>query len=222
MPKDSASAAGKIRARLRRFEFGAYGLYLLTAGLIFFVFGNDRNDWFLLLSWTLVFPFSAIADKHALMLDYHPEFPMLVDETPWMIPFAFGAFFTLPLLPVWHLGLLDRFDLVSQAAIVLAVGTVFSAVVELSSSATGMYRYHWPRRWLVAGTPWIVPLIDGLMYTLTYLGHGYLVGVTQDLAALPALALSYGVYAALFCALALFNAGVIRGLLRLNPVDEQS
>jgi len=214
------AAPREVRARLRRFEFGAYGLYVLTAGLIIFVFGNDRNDWFLLVSWTLVFPFSAIADKHALMLDYHPAFPMLVDETPWMIPFAFGAFFTLPLLPVWHFGLLAEFGLWLQAAIMLAVGTVFSAVVELSSSSTGMYRYHWPKRWLIAGTPWIVPIIDGLMYTLTYLGHGYLVGVTQGLALLPAFALSYGVYAALFCALALVNTVIIRGLLRLNPVDE--
>lgn len=220
MPTDSVAARREIRARLRRFELGAYGLYLLTAGLIVFVFGNDRNDWFLLLSWTLVFPFSAIADKHALMLDYHPAFPMLIDKTPWMIPFAFGAFFTLPLLPVWHLGLLDGFEPFLQAAIVFGVGTAFAALIELSSSSTGIYRYHWPKRWLIAGTPWIVPVIDGLMYALTYLGHDYLVGITLELALLPALALSYGVYAALFCALALVNAVVIRGLLRLDPVDE--
>ena len=219
MPANSVAATGEVRARLRRFELGAYGLYLMTAGLILFVFGNDRNDWFLLLSWTLIFPFSAIADKHALMLDYHPAFPMLVDETPWMIPFAFGAFFTLPLLPVWHLGLLDGFDPLLQAAIVLVAATAFSALVELSSSSTGIYRYHWPKRWLIAGTPWIVPVIDGFMYVLTYCGHGYLVGVTQGLALLPAFALSYGVYAALFCVLALVNAAVIRGLLRLDPVD---
>jgi hypothetical protein len=220
VPTHSVDASGELRKRLRRFELGAYGLYLLTAGLIVLVFGNDRNDWFLLLSWTLIFPFSALADKHALMLDYHPAFPMLIDETPRMIPFAFGAFFTLPLLPVWHLGLVESFDPLLQAAILLTVATAFSALVELSSSSTGIYRYHWPKRWLLAGTPWIVPIIDGLMYTLTYFGHGYLVSVTQELALLPAFALSYGVYAALFCALALINAGVIRGLLQLDPVSE--
>lgn len=219
MTFDRETITPTMRARLRFFASVSYVLWSLTAALIAFVFGNDRNDWFLLISWTLVFPFSAPADEHALLLRYHPQFPMLTGRTPWMIPFAFGAFFTLPFLPVWHLGLLDGFSPRIQAAIVLIVGTAWSAFVELSSSSTDIYRYYWPARWMIMGTPWPIPLIDGVVYLLTYLGHGILVPLTRGWSLLPALVMSYLVYAGLFVAFAIFNGLVIRGLLRLPPVD---
>ena len=204
--------------RLRFFSGTSYALWLVTAAVIF-AFGNDRHDWFLLICWTLSFPFSALADEHAILLRYHPRFAMLFGRTPWMIPFAFGAFFTLPFLPVWHLGLLDDFSFGIQAVIVLLVGTAWSTFVELSSSSSGMYRYRWPERWLVAGTPWPIPIIDGVVYLLTYLGHAYLVKATEGWGHLAAFGLSYAVYVGMFVAFAIFNGVVIRGLLRIQPVD---
>jgi hypothetical protein len=212
MPSDLNTATPNVRARLRLFATGSYVLWLVTAALIAFVFHNDRHDWFLLLSWTLVFPFSALADKHVLMIRYNPAFPMLFDETPRMIPFAFAWFFTLPLLPVWYLRLLDGFDPLLQATIILIVGTALVIVdghLSLSLAQAMDDRRHaldradHRRRRVYADIPW--PRLLRARHARVGL--------------LPTFGLSYCIYAGLFCAVALFNAVLIRGLLRLKPVD---
>ena len=48
---------------LRAFELLSVGLWALTAVLIATVFANQRDYWFLLLSWTFVFPFGRVKSE---------------------------------------------------------------------------------------------------------------------------------------------------------------
>src|SRR5437588_11074894 len=83
-------------ATIRAFELISVGLWTLTAVLIATVFANQRDYWFLLLSWTFVFPFSALADEYALLLCYDPGFRMLFWRCSVLSPFAFSCCFHLP------------------------------------------------------------------------------------------------------------------------------
>jgi hypothetical protein len=213
MPSDLNTATPNVRARLRLFATGSYVLWLVTAALIAFVFHNDRHDWFLLLSWTLVFPFSALADKHVLMIRYNPAFPMLFDETPRMIPFACAWFFTLPLEVAGRVrsaatsndhpyrgngpGGLRRTLFIVDGHLSL------SLVQAMDDRRHALDRADHRRRRVYADIPW--PRLLRARHARVGL--------------LPTFGLSYCIYAGLFCAVALFNAVLIRGLLRLKPVD---
>ncbi|MFL5587842.1 MAG: hypothetical protein ACJ8DI_09325 [Ktedonobacteraceae bacterium] len=204
-------------ATIRAFELISVGLWALTAVLIATVFANQHDYWFLLLSWTFVFPFSAFADEYALLLRYDPGFRMLFWRTPVMIPFAFGWFFTLPLILVWQTGVLSQLSLGGQAAIMFAVSVVWSVFVEYTGTRQKLWVYHWTHGWKLGEMPWAIPVIDAVVYVLAFLLHGVVVQLTSGMGWVSALVISYLIYAGMFVAFAFFNWVMITRVFGVRP-----
>ena len=204
-------------ATIRAFELISVGLWTLTAVLIATVFANQRDYWFLLLSWTFVFPFSALADEYALLLRYDPDFRMLYWRCPVMIPFAFGWFFTLPLILIWQSGVLSQLSLGVQAAIVFAVLFVWSVFVEYAGTRQKLWIYRWTHGWKLGEMPWAIPVIDAVVYVLAFLLHGVAVRLTSGMGWASALAISYLIYAGMFVVVASFNWVMITHVFGVRP-----
>lgn len=213
---------------LRAFESACVALWTVTAVLIATVYDHQRDYWFLLLSWTLVFPFTAIADEYVLLLRYSPGFFPLpwrmprVPAIPAMVTIAFGWFFTLPLILVWRTGVINQFPLWEQALIVFAALVVWSFFVEWLGGVQNLWTYHWSggrwSRWHNRGkVPVIVPVIDAVTYLLAFLLHGVAVRATESMAWPGALATSYLIYAGAFVAYASLNWLLIRRVLGVQP-----
>ena len=197
-------------ATIRAFELISVSLWVLTAVLIATVFANQRDYWFLLLSWTFVFPFSALADKYALLLRYDPRFRL-------MIPFAFGWFFALPLILIWQSEVLSQLGLGVQAAIVFTVLFVWSILVEYLGTMQKLWSYRWSHGWKLGAMPWAIPVIDALIYVLVFLLHGVSVQLTSGMGWASALATSYVIYAGMFVTIALFNWVMITQVFGVRP-----
>lgn len=203
---------------LRGFEILNIGLWLLTAALIATAFNNDRNYWILLLSWTAVFPFSTVADEYALLIRYNPGFRMLFWRCPVMIPFAFGWFFTLPLILVWQSGIIAQLPLMAQAGIVFLFFIAWGFFVEVASASSNLYLYRWPKQWKIGGMPWPVAVIDGVVHTLTFLLFPIIARFTANMSWPPAVGLGILTYVAMFVAFASFNWFVIKFLFRVKAL----
>ena len=203
---------------LRAFEALNIGLWFFTAILIATVFKNNRGYWILLLSWTAVFPLSAWADEYVLFIRYNPGFHMLFWRCPVMIPFAFGWFFTLPLILIWESGVIAWLSLPVQVAIVFVVFVGWGFMVEVASASSNLYVYRWPERWKIGGMPWPVAIIDGIVHTLTYLLFGIVVQLTTSMEWLPATGIGVLVYDGMFIAFALLNGLLIKRVLHVTAL----
>jgi hypothetical protein len=205
------------RRNLRTFELTCLMLWGLTAVLIATVYGNQRDYWFLLLSWTLMFPLSAIADEYALVLRYDTGFLNLVWRVPAMVPFAFGWFFTLPLVLIWSTQVIAHFALHEQVLILFAALVAWSFFTEWLGVKQNLWIYHWSppgRRW--KGVPAIIPFIDATTYVLVFVLHGYAVKMTADMGWMAAFAISYLIYAGAFAAFASISWLAIRRVLSVR------
>lgn len=207
---------------LRFFDVLNVALWLLTAVLIATVFRNDRGYWLLLFGWTAVFPFSSLADEYVLLIRYNPGFRMLFWRCPVMIPFAFGWFFTLPLILIWESGVIAALPLAVQAGVVFVVFVAWGFFVEVASASSNLYVYRWPARWKIGGMPWPVAIIDGIVHTLTYLLFPVVASLTAGKGWPAALVIAFLVYDGMFVAFASFNGFVIRWVfgVRALPIDE--
>lgn len=206
------------RGNLRAFELICLVLWTATAVLIATVFDNQRDYWFLLLSWTLMFPLSAIADEYALVLRYDTGFLNLVWRVPAMVPFAFGWFFTLPLILIWSTGVIVQFALGEQVLILFTCLVAWSFCTEWLGVKQNLWTYRWSppgRRW--KGVPVIVPFIDAVTYVLVFVLHDHAVRMTADMGWPGAFAVSYLIYAGAFAAFATTSGLVIRQGLGVRP-----
>jgi hypothetical protein len=216
VPQDSHPKAS--RRNLRTFELICLILWVTTAVLIATAYDNRRDYWFLLLSWTLMFPLSAIADEYALVLRYDAGFLNLVGRVPVMVPFAFGWFFTLPLVLIWNSQVLAQFALHEQSLMLFAILVVWSFCTEWLGVKQNLWTYHWSppgRRW--KGVPVIIPFIDAITYVLVFVLHEYAVRMTHDKGWMGAFAISYVIYAGAFAGFASISWLVIRRVLGVRP-----
>jgi len=208
------------RTNIRFFELTSIMLWVVSVVLIATVFDNQRDYWFLLLSWTLVFPFSAVADEYALLLRYDPGFRMLFWRTPVMIPFAFGWFFAIPLILIWQTGVLSALDLGTQAAVVFVALLIWSAFVGYSGTRQQLWTYRWTHGWKLGGMPLVIPVVDAVGYVFAFLLHGVAVSLTSDMGWVNAFVVSYLMYACSFAVFAIFNWLMITrlfGVRRVGP-----
>jgi len=206
------------RRSLRTFELICLMLWGVTAVLIATVYDNQRDYWLLLLSWTFMFPLSAIADEYALVLRYDTGFLNLVWRVPAMVPFAFGWFFTLPLVLIWSTQVIAQFALREQILILFSILVAWSFCTEWLGVKQNLWTYRWSppgRRW--KGVPVIVPFIDAITYVLVFVLHDYAVRWTADMGWMGAFAISYLIYAGAFAAFASISWLVIRRILGVRP-----
>lgn len=206
------------RTNLRAFELGSLILWIVTAVLISTVYHNQSDYWFLLLSWTFMFPISGIADEYGLVLRYDPGFLRLVWRIPIMIPFAFGWFFTLPLILIWNSSAIQGFALYEQAIFLFVALLVWSFFIEWLGVVQNLWIYHWsPKGWRWRGVPVVIPFIDAITYVLVFVLHEVAVPITMNMKWVASFAVSYLIYAAGFAALAFLNWLVIRRGFRVKP-----
>uniref|UniRef100_B0T7D8 Uncharacterized protein n=1 Tax=Caulobacter sp. (strain K31) TaxID=366602 RepID=B0T7D8_CAUSK len=206
------------RKNLRMFELVCVMLWAVTAVLIATVYDNQRDYWFLLLSWTFMFPFSAIADEYALVLRYDTGFLNLVWRVPAMVPFAFGWFFTLPLVLIWNTQVIEQFAPHAQILILFTVLVAWSFCTEWLGVKQNLWTYHWSppgRRW--KGVPVVIPFIDAITYVLIFVLHEEATRMTANMSWIGAFAISYLIYAGAFAVFASISWLVIRRFLGVRP-----
>jgi hypothetical protein len=195
-------------------------LWVLTAVLIAVACDSQRDYWFLLLNWTLVFPLSVVADRYAFVLRYDAGFFSLAWRVPAMAPFAFGWFFTLPSVLIRSMQGIGQLALHERLLILSTILVARGFFTERLGVKQRLWSYHWSPpgcRW--RGVPVIIPFIDATACVLLFLLHGHTVRMTAEMGWMRAFVVSYLIYAGAFAAFASTSWLLIRRLLGVQPTS---
>lgn len=71
-------------------------------------------------------------------------------------PFAFGWFFTLPLILIRESGVIGPPPMIAQAVIVFAFFIALQLYGGDRLASSNLYLYRWPEQWKIGGMPWLV------------------------------------------------------------------
>ncbi|SNQ60633.1 conserved membrane hypothetical protein [Candidatus Methanoperedens nitroreducens] len=155
------------------YELINYVMWAVTALLIFVRYKNQRDYWYLLIGWSLVFPLDYISDKYSLFLRYNEGFTMLFDRYPLFLLPAFGWFFALPtILCLRFKNKIDALHLWRRVGILFVVFLALGFVAEIASTSSGYYAYYWPSTWMINGVvPLSIPITDSIYLVMLYFGH---------------------------------------------------
>jgi len=98
---------------------------------------------------------------------------MLVDRLPLMMPFAYGWFFSVPLIICLHQKeKIDSMPLLFQIIVLYAIFCIWDFAVEYSSTRYQLWNYHWPKTSMIGGIlPWFVPFLVACANTALYYTH---------------------------------------------------
>ena len=146
---------------------------------------------------------------------------MLVDRLPLMMPFAYGWFFSFPLvICLRQKKRIDSMPLLFQIIVLYVTFCVWDFAVEYSSTRYQLWTYHWPKASMIGGIlPWFVPLLVACANTALYYTHKVALTYSSGKKWVTGLLIHILAYYLLFIAGALV-IGCCVGLMGIEPVFE--
>ncbi len=182
------------------YELINYVMWVVTALLIFVRYKNQRDYWYLLIGWSLVFPLDYISDKYALFLRYNEGFTMLFDRYPLFLLPAFGWFFSIPIILCLRLqNKIDALPLWRRVGLLFVAFLALGFIVEIPSASYSYYTYYWPSMWMINGVvPWSIPATDSVYLVMLYFAHKVALKYSANKRWIPGFLIHLGAYNAIF------------------------